>query len=331
MVSQISDSPVGISMEGKYQIGAVCNRTGLSHHVLRVWEKRYGVVTPKRQSNRRRLYSEDDVVKLSLLKALVDRGHSIGSIAGLSGDELESRYAVSGPNVASVDTDYSPTVLFVGETLALGRSLISPKNFYTVNGEYAGLDQAILDSNGLSSDFAVIEFPSLLPHSLVELNAALRRLDVKHMIVLYEYASQDTLSRVASSRITAIQGGLTGSALEAILQSLIGKSSAAVGNGNINGRVGRRYSNASLAKVTRLPSTVKCECPQHLARLIVALAQFESYSDDCESLNKDDAELHRNLANITAHARSSMEDALSAVLEFEGLTDNIQEDGFDNA
>jgi hypothetical protein len=65
--------------------------------------------------------------------------------------------------------------------------------------------------------------------------------------------------------------------------------------------------------------------------LIVALAQFESYSDDCESLNKDDAELHRNLANITAHARSSMEDALSAVLEFEGLTDNIQEDGFDNA
>ena len=34
--------------EPKYRIGAVCRLTGISQHVLRVWEKRYGVVEPVR-------------------------------------------------------------------------------------------------------------------------------------------------------------------------------------------------------------------------------------------------------------------------------------------
>ena len=78
----MSDSDSSASTdEPKYRIGAVCRLTGISQHVLRVWEKRYGAVEPARSETDRRLYSESDVSRLSLLKVLVDRGQAIGSIA----------------------------------------------------------------------------------------------------------------------------------------------------------------------------------------------------------------------------------------------------------
>jgi len=59
----VSESPPSID-EPKYRIGAVCRLTGISQHVLRVWEKRYGVVRPLRSETDRRLYRESDVSPL---------------------------------------------------------------------------------------------------------------------------------------------------------------------------------------------------------------------------------------------------------------------------
>jgi methylmalonyl-CoA mutase cobalamin-binding domain/chain len=67
----------------------VCKRTGLSQHVIRVWEKRYGAVKPTRSAGQRRLYSDEDVYRLMLFRRLTQIGHSIGSIAHLNTDELE--------------------------------------------------------------------------------------------------------------------------------------------------------------------------------------------------------------------------------------------------
>ena len=88
MSDPASPAPVD---EPRYRIGAVCRLTGISQHVLRVWEKRYGVVEPLRSETDRRLYRESDIHRLSLLKALVDRGQAIGSIADLDNDVLEQR------------------------------------------------------------------------------------------------------------------------------------------------------------------------------------------------------------------------------------------------
>jgi DNA-binding transcriptional MerR regulator/methylmalonyl-CoA mutase cobalamin-binding subunit len=76
--------------DARYQIGAVARVTGLSTHTLRVWERRYAVVTPARTPAGSRVYSDADVTKLRLLKRLTDEGHSIGRIAHLSVDELRS-------------------------------------------------------------------------------------------------------------------------------------------------------------------------------------------------------------------------------------------------
>lgn len=69
-------------------IKLVARQTGLSVHTIRVWEKRYGAVRPVRASNNRRLYSEEDIERLRLLRQATMAGHSIGQIAQSSVAEL---------------------------------------------------------------------------------------------------------------------------------------------------------------------------------------------------------------------------------------------------
>jgi methanogenic corrinoid protein MtbC1 len=74
----------------RYPLRAVMRRTGLSADVIRAWERRYGAVHPSRSDGRQRLYTEDDVVRLSLLQRATSAGHSIGEIATLDVDALEA-------------------------------------------------------------------------------------------------------------------------------------------------------------------------------------------------------------------------------------------------
>lgn len=78
-----------------HPIAAVARRTGLSPHVLRAWERRYGAVDPVRTGGGARLYSEADVVKLTRLRRAVEAGYGIARAVALSPDELLD---VSGPD-----------------------------------------------------------------------------------------------------------------------------------------------------------------------------------------------------------------------------------------
>jgi MerR family transcriptional regulator, light-induced transcriptional regulator len=74
--------------KGVYAIRYVSQRTGLTPHVIRAWEKRYQAVVPLRSPKNRRLYSEDDVGRLQLLKRVTDAGHSISQVSKLNSSEL---------------------------------------------------------------------------------------------------------------------------------------------------------------------------------------------------------------------------------------------------
>lgn len=63
--------------------------TGLTRQLLHTWERRYGVVEPRRGKNDARLYADSDVWRLQLLKTCVDDGHRIGRIASLDQSELK--------------------------------------------------------------------------------------------------------------------------------------------------------------------------------------------------------------------------------------------------
>lgn len=71
-----------------HPIAIVADRTGLSRDVIRVWERRYGVVSPNRSLGGQRLYSDDDLARLRLLAAATRHGRNISQVAGLSTDEV---------------------------------------------------------------------------------------------------------------------------------------------------------------------------------------------------------------------------------------------------
>ena len=72
-----------------HSIGIASQRSGLSQHVIRVWEKRYQALSPVRTETKRRQYTDDDILRLVLFSRLTKVGHKIGNIAGLSNNELE--------------------------------------------------------------------------------------------------------------------------------------------------------------------------------------------------------------------------------------------------
>ena len=79
--------------EQGHPIRVVARRTGLTSHVIRVWEKRYGAVSPLRTPTNRRLYSDRDVERLQLLHRAILAGHSIGQIAQLPNERLRALVA----------------------------------------------------------------------------------------------------------------------------------------------------------------------------------------------------------------------------------------------
>lgn len=72
----------------RHPIQVVVRRTGLTADVLRAWEKRYGVIEPGRSEGGRRLYSDDDIERLRLLRRATGAGRRISQIAGLATEEL---------------------------------------------------------------------------------------------------------------------------------------------------------------------------------------------------------------------------------------------------
>ena len=72
---------------------AVEVRTGLSAHVIRIWERRYRAVNPVRSDNLRRLYNEEEVERLTLMGQLTNSGMAISQIANLTLEELRSHKA----------------------------------------------------------------------------------------------------------------------------------------------------------------------------------------------------------------------------------------------
>ena len=76
-----------------HSIKTASRMTGLSAHLIRIWEKRYGAVAPKRTATNRRLYSDAEIERLNLLRLATAAGHSIGNIAKLPLARLKSLVA----------------------------------------------------------------------------------------------------------------------------------------------------------------------------------------------------------------------------------------------
>ena len=105
-----------LAAKPRHLIQVVNRRTGLSSDVIRVWEKRYQAVISHRNDTNRRLYSDKDIDKLTLLKRAITAGRRIGDIAALSYDDL-FELVMGDESSSSIAVSYThltlPTILLV--------------------------------------------------------------------------------------------------------------------------------------------------------------------------------------------------------------------------
>lgn len=102
-------------MNHKHPINVVARRSGLSTHLIRMWERRYKTVEPERTESGRRLYSEKDIQRLILLRRATEMGESISQVAVLSDEDLielvgsespPAQVSISAPSTGNENADY---------------------------------------------------------------------------------------------------------------------------------------------------------------------------------------------------------------------------------
>jgi len=116
--------------DAHHAIKIVVRRTGLTAHVIRIWEKRYGAVAPQRTGTNRRLYSEAQIERLGLLREVTQAGHSIGQVAKLPTEKLRKLAAeAAGSNRPAARAGHQPpvTLSFLDEAVAAVKALDAPR------------------------------------------------------------------------------------------------------------------------------------------------------------------------------------------------------------
>jgi MerR family transcriptional regulator, light-induced transcriptional regulator len=98
---------------GQYQINDLERLIGVRAHTIRIWEKRYGLIRPRRTSANIRLYSEEQVKKLLNVTTLLRAGQKISHIAALSEQEIRSRVA----QLAATDMQDIVAIAFLQEMI----------------------------------------------------------------------------------------------------------------------------------------------------------------------------------------------------------------------
>lgn len=78
-------------MQSLYSIKDLEKFSGLKAHTIRMWERRYGILQPKRTAANYRLYSEDDLKKILKLAFLNRKGLKISTLASLSEAALNEK------------------------------------------------------------------------------------------------------------------------------------------------------------------------------------------------------------------------------------------------
>lgn len=320
--------------DGMYRSGVAARLAGVPVNTLRVWERRYAVVGPGLSTGRQRLYSASDVRRLTLIKQLVDMGHPIGTIAALENDVLASMRA-TGPSMlanASARTILANKdhyrVALVGPLL-MARRLQQSAGEYSLDiaGSCPEPSRAAAALQGLGVDLVIVELPTLSEAEVDLVTSIKSACGATVAAVLYRYASTAIIRRFRLAGHAVARATSDALEIEAICLSLL--RSPALSDARTNNTLlpldtrrapEPRFNDRDLAYLSGVSSKVACECPRHLADLIMNLGSFERYSAQCASRNQEDTALHLALQNAAGLARGAMEQALEKLMAVEGLS-----------
>ncbi len=90
-----------------YSITDLEKLTGIKAHTIRIWEKRFNIIHPKRTTTNIRYYDDNDLKKVTSIALLNHKGYKISSISMMPDNEIEDIVAhlsdVASFNVDSID------------------------------------------------------------------------------------------------------------------------------------------------------------------------------------------------------------------------------------
>lgn len=314
------------------KIGAVARLTGVSVHTLRKWEDRYGAVEPRRSPGGGRIYTRTDLKRLALIKRMADAGMSLREVATLSLEELENAWEQIGATqpalAAGAAVPEKVRIAILGDVLP---ALLADRAGRVTHLEVtASADSETLLESALAAasvDVLVYECPSVQRETRERIKALFRKFPVRGIIVVYGFGARGHLTALRQANVAMMRAPVDIEELEHIAGGLlygvsVGRLAHAPGEvALLEAEIPpRQLSNDMIARVAMSAPRVRCECPHHLADIVVSLGAFEDYSADCENRNAEDAELHHHLRLIAAKARALFEDAIVRVAEVEKIS-----------
>lgn len=331
----------------RFRSAAVAGMAHMPVATLRIWEQRYGAVQPATAASGYRLYTAADVQRVLLLRQLTTQGHAIGAIAGLATAQLA---ALAGPGPANPAGDpgvgrssAAPAgvplrVAVVGAALALRlqrdsvqRHLVQPPRLVALLDSLDSLDRAPPPAPASRRvDLLLCHAPDLQPDAVPALQAVAQALGARQAAVLVRFANPAATQALQAQGSWVLREPADDQALGSWLAGCAQRLAAAAPRPAAPAPVAaatapadtlppRRFDDAWLTALAGRPGQLACECPRHVAELLMQLASFEAYSAGCTHRTPADAELHRHLQHVAGSARLLFEDALRRVARHEGL------------
>lgn len=297
-----------------YRSGVAARLAGLSVETLRVWERRYSLSDTSRSPHGQRLYTHEQVRHLGLLKQLVDQGHAIGVLAGLTMDQLSDLLEPASDVQASADMPVS--LVLVGDHL-IQRIAATGASALHVNASCRRLEDAAERLAGARADILLVELSELDTQAVAAIAALRQAVNCNAVVVLYRFCASATIRELRDV-------GCLVSRVPPELGELVMLCRAALGGQRIKVRATDaapppRLSEEALARITAAGNRMTCECPRHLSELLMTVGSFERYSAQCASRNDKDAQLHRDLGIAAGRARAILENAMERLAIAEGL------------
>lgn len=313
-----------------HRIGAVSALSGVPVPTLRGWEIRYGTFSPHMTEGRQRLYSDDDVLRATLLRRLTEQGHSISGIANHDAAKLNSllqQQDATQRRNAPKSTDHETlNVAVVG--LPLAARLASKKfkqifsdNVLQVTDIFPDLDAALVAPLNTEPEFLVVRANSLHALVLAQLHRLIDRTSIRQVIVLYHFGQEHVVESMKRAGMVVRREPVSDFELADFFRSslLMDAPQAMVHTGLGATIPPRKYDDATLARMAGISTNMLCECPRHVAEIIAQLVSFEQYSQECLNKSTEDAHLHAYLHSVSGSARALFEHALQMVADHEGL------------
>lgn len=316
--------------EPRYRSGAVARMLRMPVTTLRVWERRYALTRPLLSPSGQRLYGAADVQRLALLKQLTDLGHAIGSVAALDMAQLQAVAATHAQTLSRARTTTLGPIRGTGRVAVVGAALAARLQRPALRqrlgrqvqlfGPFDDVAQAAAAWQGAAPDLLLLHAPRLHGDAQATWRQQAPGWAAVPTAVWYGYASEAVCDALAAAGVALLREPQADAVLAQWLLGRLAVTPSAVQPAPAKAEAApRRWSDAALADFAGLSSTIACECPRHVAELLMQLSHFEAYSADCESRGPADAELHAYLRRMAAAARAQFEAALEHVAQHEGL------------